>query len=392
MHVPLLDLRAQLDGLESEIKQAVNDVIDSTRYIGGPKVEELERAIARYAGARHGIGVSSGTDALLVALIALNIGPGDLVLTTPYSFFATAGGISRLGATPVFVDIDSRTYNLDPACLAEWFEQNTELRHRVKAILPVPLFGQCAEMKPILEIAETHGVPVVEDAAQALGSRYPLSSERIVRAGTLGTIGCFSFYPSKNLGAMGDGGMVVTDDDELADRIRRLRNHGARPKYRHTLIGGNFRLDPIQAAVLLVKLEHLDAWHARRQENAACYDRHLSMNGLVTPFIAHDRHHHVYNQYVVSVPARRDALGRWLAEHGIGTEVYYPVPAHEQACFEHLGLRVGAFPHSEYAARHSLALPIYPELTQAMQDYVVEQVDLFYTSPSGETRERVEAV
>ena len=378
MHVPLLDLRAQLDGLELEIKQAVNDVIDSTRYIGGPKVEELERAIARYTGARHGIGVSSGTDALLVALMALNIGPGDLVVTTPYSFFATAGSICRVGATPVFVDIDARTYNLDPACLAEWFERNTERWHRVKAILPVDLFGQCAEMKPILELAETHGIPVVEDAAQALGSRYPLSPERLFRAGTLGTIGCFSFYPSKNLGAMGDAGMVVTDDDKLAERIRRLRNHGAHPKYRHAFIGGNFRLDPIQAAVLLVKLEQLDSWHARRQGHAAYYDRHLSMDGLVTPFISHDRSHHTYNQYVVSVSTRRDALGRWLADHGIGTEVYYPVPAHEQACFEHLGLRVGALPCSEYAARHSLALPIYPELTQAMQDYVVEQIGLFY--------------
>ena len=392
MHVPLLDLRAQLDGLKSEITQAVNDVIASTRYIGGPKVEELEQAIARYAGARHGIGVSSGTDALLVALMALNIGPGELVITTPYSFFATAGSICRVGATPVFVDIDPRTYNLDPACLAEWFERNTDRCHRVKAILPVHLFGQCAEMTPILEVAETYGVPVVEDAAQALGSRYPLSPERMAGAGTLGTIGCFSFYPSKNLGAIGDGGMVVTDDDELADRIRRLRNHGARPKYRHALIGGNFRLDPIQAAVLLVKLEHLEAWHARRREHAVSYDRHLSMDGLVTPFIAHDRNHHVYNQYVVSVQGRRDALGRWLAEHGVGTEVYYPVPAHEQACFEHLGLRVGTFPHSEHAARNSLALPIYPELTQAMQDYVVEQIDLFYASPSAETRERVETV
>ena len=257
MKVPMLDLRAQLQGIEAEVVGAAAEVIRSTRYVGGPKVEALEEAIAVYTGARHAIGVSSGTDALLVSLMALEVGSGDVVVTTPYSFFATAGAIARLGATPAFVDIDPATYAMSPHRLEAWFERVDVPRGRVKAIIPVHLFGQCADMPAILAIASMHGVPVVEDAAQAIGARYP-HGQGYVHAGTSGAAGCLSFFPSKNLGAAGDGGMVLTSDESLADTLRRLRNHGARPKYYHAIIGGNFRLDPIQAAVLLVKLPYLD--------------------------------------------------------------------------------------------------------------------------------------
>ena len=377
MRVPFLDLRAQLRGIESEIKAAVHEVIESAQYIGGPVVEQFETAVTGYTGARHAIGVSSGTDALLASLMALGVGRGDLVITTPYSFFATAGVIARLGATPVFVDINPATFNMDPARLAAWFERETARRHQAKAVVPVHLFGQCADMTPILELSSAHGVPVIEDAAQALGARYP-TGDGDAAAGTLGTLGCVSFYPTKNLGGMGDGGMVITNDDSLANKLRCLRNHGAYPKYYHATVGGNFRLDPIQAAVLLVKLPHLRSWYAQRQARAAYYDQHFDADGLVTPALAYERHCHTYSQYVIMVPKRRDALRTWLAGHGIDTMVYYPVPFHEQACFKDLGHRRGAFPHSEHAARQSLALPVYPELTTAMQDHVIERIGAFY--------------
>jgi len=320
--------------------------------------------------------VSSGTDALLISLMALDVGPGDIVVTTPFSFFATAGVIARLGATPAFVDIDPDTYNLSPVALREWFEREEEKRDRVKAIIPVHLYGQCADMDPILEIAEEFDVPVVEDAAQAIGARYP-SEKGELKAGTMGTLGCFSFFPSKNLGAMGDGGMVVTNDPALDDKLKKLRNHGAKPKYYHALIGGNFRLDPIQAAVLLVKLPHLDAWHKMRQKNAAYYNKRLATDaGIKRPVIAYKREYHIYNQYVVSVPDRRDELRDFLKDNDIGTEVYYPVPFHEQECFQYLGYTAGDFPNSEYAAKHTIALPIYPELTDAMQRYVAGRIGL----------------
>ena len=371
MKVPLLDLSAQLGTIEKDVKAAVNGVIDSTRYIIGPKVVELEERIAEYVGAGYATGVSSGTDALLISLMVLDVGPGDIVVTTPFSFFATAGVIARLGATPAFVDIDPDTYNLSPAALKEWFEREEEKRDRVKAIIPVHLYGQCADMDPILEIAEEFDVPVVEDAAQAIGARYP-SEKGELKAGTMGTLGCFSFFPSKNLGAMGDGGMVVTNDPALDDKLKKLRNHGAKPKYYHALIGGNFRLDPIQAAVLLVKLPHLDAWHKMRQKNAAYYNKRLATDaGIKRPVIAYKREYHIYNQYVVSVPDRRDELRDFLKDNDIGTEVYYPVPFHEQECFQYLGYTAGDFPNSEYAAKHTIALPIYPELTEEMQRYVV---------------------
>jgi len=373
MNVPLLDLNAQLKTIEKEVKDAVNEVIDSTRYIMGPKVEELEAKIAEYVGAKYATGVSSGTDALLISLMALDVGPGDIVITTPFSFFSTAGVIARLGATPAFVDIDPDTYNLSPAALRKWFESETDKRDKVKAIIPVHLYGQCADMDPIMEVAREYNIPVIEDAAQAIGARYP-SKTGTKKAGTMGTMGCFSFFPSKNLGAMGDGGMVVTDDAKINEKLKKLRNHGAKPKYYHALIGGNFRLDPIQAAILIVKLPHLDKWHSMRQENAAYYDENLNVKGIKKPLVACKREFHIYNQYVISVAEKRDDLRKFLTENTIGTEIYYPVPFHEQECFQYLGYKSGDFPNSEYATKHTIALPIYPELTTEMQDYVADKL------------------
>ena len=373
MKVPLLDLKAQLKKIEAPIKQAVLEVIDSTQYIMGPKVKELEQKIAEYVGTKHAVGVSSGTDALLISLMELDIQPGDWVITTPYSFFATAGVIARMRAVPVFVDIDPISYNINPKELEKWFEKNREHIPKVKAIIPVHLYGQCADMKPILTLAENHQIAVVEDAAQAIGSIYPYNSN-MQKAGSMGTIGCFSFFPSKNLGCAGDGGMVVTNDDDLAERLVRMRNHGAKPKYYHAMIGGNFRLDPIQAAILLVKFPLLEDWHSRRQENAAYYDEHLNVEGIKKPGIAYQREYHIYNQYVISVPDRRDEMRAFLTENEIGNEVYYPVPFHLQECFQYLGYKQGDFPNSEYAASHTIALPIYPELTTEMQDYVIEKI------------------
>jgi dTDP-4-amino-4,6-dideoxygalactose transaminase len=379
MKVPLLDLKAQLSTLEKELKAAVLEVIDSTTYIMGPKVEELEKRVAEYTGVPFGIGVTSGTDALLVALMALDVKPGDKVLTTPYSFFATAGVVTRLGGTPVFVDIDPATYNMDPQKLEAWFDKNKSEISRVKAIIPVHLYGQCADMDPILDLAGRHGIPVIEDAAQAIGATYPGKSG-LQKAGSMGKMGCFSFFPSKNLGGIGDGGMVVTADKDLAEKLKKLRNHGAAPKYYHALIGGNFRLDPVQAAVLLVKLPHLEAWHEGRRKNAAHYNAKLTVEAIRKPHLAYGEKHHIYNQYVISVPDRRDNLRKFLNDNQIGNEVYYPVPFHEQECFRYLGYRSGDFPESEHAAKHTVALPIYPELPREMQDFVVEKIAEFYGS------------
>lgn len=373
MRVPLLDLKAQLKTIEKEVKDAVNDVIDSTQYIMGPKVVELEEQIAEYVDAKYATGVSSGTDALLISLMVLDVGPGDIVITTPFSFFATAGVIARLGATPAFVDINPDTYNLSPTALQKWFESEIEKRNKVKAIIPVHLYGQCADMDPILEIAGKHNIPVVEDAAQAIGARYP-SKSGVKKAGSMGTMGCFSFFPSKNLGCMGDGGMVVTNDASIDEKLKKLRNHGAQPKYYHAMIGGNFRHDPIQAATLLVKLPHLDKWHTMRQENAAYYDKNLNVNGIKNPPVVYKREYHIYNQYVISVMEQRDELKKFLTENNIGNEIYYPVPFHKQECFRYLGYKSGGLPNSEYAATHTIALPIYPELTTEMQDYVIEKI------------------
>jgi len=381
MNVPLLDLKAQYATIRDEMREAVDRVLEAQQFIMGPEVAALEKAVADYVGARHGIGMSSGTDALLATLMAYDVGPGDRVITPAYSFFATAGVIARLHAVPVLVDIDAASYNLSPSSLEQlWGRLDRSVQQRVKAIVPVHLYGQCADMARILEVADRIGVPVIEDAAQSIGTIY--RDGRF--AGTLGTMGCFSFFPSKNLGGIGDGGMVVTSDDGLAERLRLLRNHGAQPKYYHRIVGGNFRLDTIQAAALLVKLRHLDAWHEARQKHADLYRELFRQAGLVgtvglpevvdpTPGVRS----HIYNQFVIRTP-NRDALREFLTAQGIGTEIYYPVPFHLQECFGDLGHKAGEFPESERAAHETLALPVYPELMPEQQAYVVERVAAFH--------------
>lgn len=377
MIVPLLDLKAQMVEIRDSIDREIVEVMESCQFIMGPKVIAFENAIAAYCGVEFGIGVSSGTDALLIALMALDLGPGDLVITTPYSFFATAGAISRLGAQPVFVDIDPETYNIASAGIGAWFEDHPADAKRVKAIIPVHLYGQCADMEPIVAFAEERNIAVIEDAAQAIGSRY--EGLRGVRsAGSMGDIGCFSFFPSKNLGGIGDGGMVVTSSSPLAEKLRKLRNHGSHPKYYHQLIGGNFRLDAIQAAVLTAKLGHLDAWHKARQANAEYYDKLFAgLNAVKTPTTAQNRAYHTYNQYVIRAQ-NRDGLRQHLADRDIATEIYYPVPFHLQDCFADLGYREGEMPQAELAAQTTLALPVYPELSRDMQEYVVDTIREFY--------------
>jgi dTDP-4-amino-4,6-dideoxygalactose transaminase len=372
--VPLLDLKAQYATIRDEVREAIDRVVESQHFILGPEVEALEREVAEYSGCRFGIGVSSGTDALIVALMALGVKTGDEVVTTPYTFFATAGAVARLGARPVFVDIDPRTYNIDPAAVG------AAITPRTRAIIPVHLYGQVAEMGPILDVAKSHGVPVVEDAAQAIGSTHGEG-----RAGSFGEYGCFSFFPSKNLGGFGDGGMVTTNDPQLADRVVLLRNHGYRPKYYNKVVGGNFRLDALQAAVLRVKLRYLDRWTAGRQKNAATYRRLFGQSGVVAEDAAeavpgravlpHDsgRGRHCYNQFVIRV-AQRDSVTAALKDAKIGHEIYYPVPLHLQECFAELGYRPGDFPASERAANETIALPIFPELTEQQQQAVVSAV------------------
>jgi dTDP-4-amino-4,6-dideoxygalactose transaminase len=360
--VPLLDLQGQYRPIRDEVLAALTRVCDSQQFILGHEVEALEHELATYLEVRHAIAVSSGTDAILVSLMALGIGPGDEVVTSTYSFFATAGCIARVGATPVFVDIDPATYALDVDAVA------AAVTSRTKAVIPVHLFGLTADMDPLLAITNRAGIPVIEDACQAIGARY-----REKRAGTLGTLGCFSFFPSKNLGAFGDGGLVVTNGDALATKVRLLRNHGAQPKYYHRHIGGNFRLDALQAAVLKVKLKHLDEWTEQRRTNAQRYDRMFtgaSWERNRLPYEPLGRRH-IYNQYVVRVD-NRDLVRSQLAERGIGTEVYYPVPLHMQECFNRLGGRSGDHPHAENAAGSTLALPIYSELNEEQQQYVVD--------------------
>lgn len=371
MDIPFLNLKKQHLQVKDEIKSAIDEVLESQQFILGEKVEELEREIASYCGAKCAIGVSSGTDALLISLMALDIGYGDNVITTPYSFFATAGVIARVGARPVFVDIDPLTYNIDPDKLRGLVKKGD----KYKAIIPVHLFGQCADMGPIAELAKEYELKVIEDAAQAIGAKYKNKS-----AGTMGEAGCLSFYPSKNLGGYGDGGMVITDNPELAEKIKTLRVHGANPKYHHSLIGGNFRLDAIQAAVLLVKLKYLNEWTEKRQEKAKTYNRLFEENGLAEivklPYIKPENLH-VFNQYIIRV-SERDRLQQFLKEQGIVTEVYYPVPFHLQECFSCLGYKKGDFPESERASEETLALPIYPELTGRQQEYIVSKISLFY--------------
>lgn len=368
--VPLLDLKAQYATIREEIRAAVDGVLESQQCILGPAVTECEAKLAPYCGCPHAVTVSSGSDALLISLMAENVGPGDEVITTPYTFFATGGAIARIGAKPVFVDIDPRTYNIDPARIEAKITKNT------KAIMPVHLYGQCAEMDQILAIAERHKIPVIEDAAQAIGAEY-----KGRRAGSMGRYGCFSFFPSKNLGAAGDGGMVTTQDAAVAERLRILRVHGSKPKYYHAIIGGNFRFDALQAAIVGVKLGHLDSWTAGRQANAARYRRlfdaaGLTKEGLVQLPYEAPGGRHIYNQFVIRV-ARRNELQAYLKEQKIGNEVYYPVPLHIQQCFAYLGYREGDFPESEKAARETLALPIYPELSDHQAQWVVDRIAAF---------------
>ena len=380
MRVPFLDLAAQLETVRPDVERAIRSVVDSGGYIGGPAVEAFERAMADRLGVAHAVGMSSGTDALLAVLTALGVGRGDIVITTPYTFFATAGSIARAGATPAFVDIEPSRFTVDPAALAGWFERETARRARVRAIVPVHLFGQCADMGPILRVAAAYGAVVVEDAAQALGASYPGDGGAApLPAGSMGVVGCFSFYPTKNLGAMGDAGLAATADQPLARRLRRLRNHGADEAYRHEIVGGNFRLDALQAAVLSAKLPHLDGWIDARRVRAAYYDEHLAVAGVEAPAATWGTRHHAYHQYVIRVPERRDELRAYLAAREIETMVYYPVPLHLQPCFAELGYAQGDFPVAEAAAATTLALPIHPELSAGMQDRVIEALARFYS-------------
>ncbi len=371
INVPLLDLRAQYATIREEIRAAVDGVLESQQCILGPAVTECEAKLAEYCRSAHAVTVSSGSDALLISLMAEDLGAGDEVITTPYTFFATAGAIARTGAKPVFVDIDPQTYNIDPAQIEARIGPNT------KALMPVHLYGQCAEMDPILAIAERHGIPVIEDAAQAIGAEY-----RGRRAGSMGRYGCFSFFPSKNLGAAGDGGLVTAQDAAVAEKLRILRVHGSKPKYYHAMLGGNFRFDSLQAAIVTVKLRHLDGWTAGRQSNAARYRRLFEASGLTgaspvqLPYEA-PGNRHIYNQFVIRVE-RRDELFEYLKGQSVGVEIYYPVPLHLQACFANLGHRPGDFLASEAAAQQTLALPIYPELNDQQAQHVVDSIARFF--------------
>lgn len=368
MQVPLLDLSEQNAGLRAEIEAALGRILDSNAFILGPEVSALESELAEYCGVRYAIACASGSDALLLALMALGVGTGDEVITTPFSFFATASAITRLGARPVFADIEPDTFNIDASQIARLITEKT------KAIEPVHLFGQCADMEAIGEAAGE--IPIVEDAAQAIGAEF-----RGRRAGSIGRIGCFSFYPSKNLGGMGDGGFITTNDDALAERLRALRVHGSLQRYHHKWVGLNSRLDGFQAAVLRVKLPHLDGWSDARRANAERYRELFAEFGLTDKIVLpyeRDDVRHIYNQFVIRVPGRRDALREYLSEKGIGTDIYYPIPLHLQECFEYLGYAKGQLPEAERAASEVLALPIYPELRAEQQLFVVQAIAEFF--------------
>lgn len=391
--VPLLDLKPQYAPLKAEIQAVINEICDSQALILGPKTEAMEQDLAAYCQTEFALGLSSGTDALLIAMMALDIGAGDEVITTPYTFFATAGCVARLGAKAVFVDIDPKTYNIDPAKIEE------KISAKTKAIIPVHLYGQCADMEPILDIAQRHNLYVIEDAAQAIGSEY-----KGRRAGSMGHIGCFSFYPTKNLGAFGDAGAVTSNDPELAQRMKMLRVHGMEPRYYHKYVGGNFRIDAIQSAVVQIKLKYLDEWTAGRQRNAALYNELFLESGLTEvangqtprltlPYLLSETgqytlssgagspaagHRHIYNQYILRVSHDRDALRGFLSDHQIGSEIYYPVPLHLQECFAGWGYEAGQFPVSELAAEQTLALPIYPELSEEQIRAVAKTIIKFY--------------
>jgi dTDP-4-amino-4,6-dideoxygalactose transaminase len=395
MRVPLLDLSEQYPALGVSIRGAIDDVLASGRFILGPKVEAFEKAMCVYCNAPHAVGVSSGTDALLAILMALGIGRGDAVITTPYTFFATAGCLARVGARPLFADIDRETYNIRPSAIQECIEKNcqpdadgtwkTKRGEKVRAMVPVHLFGLCCEMDALLEIAERYRLVLIEDAAQAIGAEFPFP-ERIAKAGTMGEVGLFSFYPSKNLGAAGDAGMVVCRDEELAQKLRTFREHGMEPRYFHHVIGGNFRLDEIQAAILAVKLPYLEKWAAARRAAGDFYAAEFARAGLTeriaTPAEPYRErgltNHHVYHQYVIRAPMR-DALLEYLGKREIETAIYYPLGLHEQKCFTYLGYKKGDFPETERAAREMFALPIYPEISREAQRYVVDAIAEFYS-------------
>ena len=395
MRVPLLDLSEQYRVLAEPIRRELDDILRTQSFILGPKVEEFERALAEYCGAKHAIGVSSGTDALLAILMALGIGLGDAVVTTAYTFFATGGCIARGGATPIFVDIDPATFNISPATIADFLANHCQRNAQnelvdsvgriVRAIIPVHLFGLCCEMDAINELAQHSQLTVIEDAAQAIGAEYPTKKGGARQAGTMSAVGCFSFYPSKNLGAAGDAGMIVCDDNELARHLRSFRQHGMEPRYFHHVIGGNFRIDAMQAVILKVKLPYLNGWSAARRAVADIYREEFTRRGLTNrvtlpaePYRERGlTNHHIYHQYVIRTP-QRDALQTHLAQRGIGSAIYYPLGLHEQKCFAQLGYRAGDLPETERAARETLALPIYPELTRAMQAEVVGAIAAFF--------------
>jgi dTDP-4-amino-4,6-dideoxygalactose transaminase len=379
VHVPALNLKAQYQTIRHEIEPVLQQILESQMFVLGPEVSSLEAEVAEYCGAAAGIGCASGSDALLLPLLALDIGPGHEVITTPYTFFATAGSIWRTGARPVFVDIEPDTFNIDPA------QVEAAITQRTRAIIPVHLYGQTADMSPIQELAGRHGLTIIEDAAQAIGAAYKGS-----RAGTLGDVAAFSFYPSKNLGGFGDGGMITTNDPRLARRMIRLRVHGMEPKYHHHEVGYNSRLDALQAAVLRVKLRHLDKWTSLRRQVVDRYRGLFASHGLTELVglpVERPGNFHVYNQFVVRVPSSlRDALRDYLTARRIGTEIYYPIPLHLQVCFASLGHKAGDFPHSEAAARETIALPIYPELSDAQQHYVVGSIRQFIEGYARPTR------
>jgi dTDP-4-amino-4,6-dideoxygalactose transaminase len=364
VQVPLLDLKAQYATIKDEILAAVSEVLETQRFIGGPKINELEEKIAAISDSKFAVGVSSGTDAILSSLMSLDIGADDEVITTPFTFFSTVGCIVRTGAKPVFVDIDPQTYNIDPAQI------EAVVTDKTKAIMPVHLFGQMADMDPVMEIAHKYNLAVIEDAAQSIESTYKRR-----KAGSIGTVGCFSFYPSKNLGGVGDGGMIVTNDEDIHERLVLMRDHGQNPRYYYRYIGGNFRLDAIQAAVLLVKLPHLDKWSQARRRNAAYYDERFKGTVIKTPYV-NPACVSVFYLYVISVP-RRDEVMAHLKTNNIGCEVYYPLPMHLQECFAYLGYKRGDLPQAEKAANEVMAIPVYPELTDEMKDYVVETILAF---------------
>ena len=361
MAIPLVDLKAQYETIRDEINEAIQEVLDSQWFILGPNVEDLENRIADYCDVSHAVGVASGSDALLLSLMAIGVGYRDEVITTPFTFFATAGCMSRLGGKPVFVDIDPKTYNIDPQLIED------KITDKTKAIIPVHLYGQCADMDPILDMAKKYNLYVIEDAAQAIGARY---KDR--EAGSMGHLGCLSFFPTKNLGGYGDGGMILANNKELAEKLKVLRAHGSEPKYYHSVVGCNSRLDAIQAAVLLAKFKHLDEWNEARRRNAEIYDSLFADMDILRPHVE-DFNYHIYNQYVVRVKSR-DSLKSALKEAGIGTEIYYPVPLHLQECYSDLRYQPGDLPVAEEAAKQVLALPIYPELTQEQQEQVVKTI------------------